>query len=182
MTLVKEIQQFLRSKFVELKLTRKEFSKQSGIPYNNITSILNEVNSSPQMYNILKIANYFNCSIDEVVGRNQYISFPNTESPEFCRITPSDIISNIKKFLIDKAEKQNLNLYKLGLDIGFSTHSLHGFVNGKREQKTFNSQIAVALADYFQISIDEMVGRIDPAIADNDEPAQQNSNRDTDLK
>ncbi|MDR0296939.1 MAG: hypothetical protein LBH67_03135 [Rickettsia sp.] len=51
MTLVTEIQQFLRSKFEELKLTRRDFSEQSGIPYNNITSILNGISSSPQMYN-----------------------------------------------------------------------------------------------------------------------------------
>ncbi len=168
MTLVKKIQQFLESKFEELKLTRKELSKQSGISYNNITSIMNGLSSTTQMYNILKIADYFNCSMDEVVGRNQYLSLPNTESPEFCKITPSDIISNIKKFLIDKAEKQNLNLYKLSIEIGFSNNSLHSFVNGKREQKTFNSQIAVALADYFQVSVDEMVGRIKPATSDND--------------
>ncbi|WP_341759813.1 helix-turn-helix transcriptional regulator [Candidatus Tisiphia endosymbiont of Ptychoptera albimana] len=176
MTLVKEIQKFLISKFEELKLTRKSFSRQSGIPYNNITSIMNEVNSSIQMYNILKIANYFNCSIDEVVGRSQYISLPNTKNPEFCKIIPSDIISNIKKFLIDRVKKQNLNLYKLGLDIGFSSHSLRGLVNEKRKQKTFNSQIAIALADYFQVSVDEMIGRIKPNTSDNDEPSQQHTN------
>ncbi|MCC8483059.1 MAG: helix-turn-helix transcriptional regulator [Rickettsia endosymbiont of Labidopullus appendiculatus] len=174
MTLVKEIQNFLRSKFEELKLTRKIFSRESGIPYNTITSILNGLSSSTQMYNILKIANYFNCSIDEVVGRSQYISLPNTENPEFCKIIPSDIISNIKKFLIDKAKKQNLNLYKLSMDIGFGNNSLNSFVNGKRKQETLDSRIAVALADYFQVSVDEMIGRIKPATSD-DESSQQTS-------
>ncbi len=171
MTLVKEIHQFLKSKFEELKLTRKDFSEQSGIPYNSITNIMNELKSSPQMYNILKIANYFKCSMDEVVGRNQYISLPNTESPEFYEIIPSDIISNIKKFLIDKVKKHNLNLYKLGMDIGFSSGSLHSFVN--RKQKTLNSQIVVALADYFQVSVDEMVGRINPATAADDKVSNE---------
>jgi plasmid maintenance system antidote protein VapI len=175
MTLVKEIQKFLRLKFEELKLTRKTFSKESGIPYNNITSILNGLSSSTQMYNILKIANYFKCSMDEVVGRNQYISLPNTKSLEFYEIIPSDITSNIKRFLIDKAKKQNLNLYKLSTEIGFSNNSLHSFVN-KREQKTLDSRIAVALADYFQVSLDEMVGRIKPTTSDNDEPSQQQTN------
>ncbi|MCC8372348.1 MAG: helix-turn-helix transcriptional regulator [Rickettsia endosymbiont of Pseudomimeciton antennatum] len=178
MTLVKEIQKFLRLKFEELKLTRKTFSKESGIPYNNITSILNGLSSSTQMYNILKIANYFKCSMDEVVGRNQYISLPNTKSLEFYEIIPSDITSNIKRFLIDKAKKQNLNLYKLSMDIGFGNNSLNNFVNGKRKQKTFNSQIAVALADYFQVSLDEMVGRIKPATSDNNESSQQSSTPD----
>ncbi|WP_425362571.1 helix-turn-helix transcriptional regulator [Candidatus Tisiphia endosymbiont of Hybos culiciformis] len=169
MTLVKEIKQFLKSKFKELKLTRKDFSEQSGIPYNSITNIMNELKSSPKMYNIFKIAHYFKCSMDEVVGRNQYVSLPNTKSPEFFEIIPTDITFNIKKFLIDKTKEHNLNLYKLGMDIGFSSGSLHSFVN--KEQKTLNSQIVVALADYFQVSLDEIIGRIKPTTSDNDKPS-----------
>lgn len=74
MTLVKEIQKFLGLKFEILKLKRRDFSEGSGIPYNNIiTSVMNGLRSNPQMHTILKIANYFDCSIDEVVGRSEHI-------------------------------------------------------------------------------------------------------------
>lgn len=162
MALVHPIQEFLKRKFDELKLTRKDFAEQSGISYSTVTNIMQCLKANPTISNILKIADYFKCSMDEVVGRNKYISFSNVESLEFYKIIPSDITSNIKKFLIDKVNKQNLNLYKLGMNIGFSNNSLHSFVNSNRGQKTLNSQIVVALADYFQVSLDEMVGRIAP--------------------
>ena len=162
MALVHQIQEFLKKKFDELKLTRKDFAEQSGIPYSTVTNIMQGLKANPTISNILKIADYFKCSMDEVVGRNEYISLPNIESLEFYKITSSDITSNIKKFLIDKVKKQNLNLYKLGMTIGFSNNSLHSFVNSNREQKTLNSQIVVALADYFEISLDQMIGRIAP--------------------
>ncbi|MFU7503356.1 MAG: helix-turn-helix domain-containing protein, partial [Candidatus Tisiphia sp.] len=177
MALVHQIQEFLKKKFDELKLTRKDFAEQSGIPYSTVTNIMQCLKANPTISNILKIADYFKCSMDEVVGRNEYISLPNIESLEFYKITSSDITSNIKKFLIDKVKKQNLNLYKLGMTIGFSNNSLHSFVNSNREQKTLNSQIVVALADYFEISLDEMVGRIKPTTSSsNDKLSQQNSN------
>ncbi len=47
--------------------------------------------------------------------------------------------------------------------------------NGK--QKTLGSAVTVALADYFQVSLDEIVGRINPNSC-NDQSSQQNSNCD----
>ncbi|MCC8371970.1 MAG: helix-turn-helix domain-containing protein [Rickettsia endosymbiont of Pseudomimeciton antennatum] len=180
MTLVKEIQKFLRSKFEKLKLTRKNFSEQSGIPYNNITNIMNELRSNPQMDTLLKIANYFECFIDEVVGRNEYLSLLQSKG-RFKDLSSDDISNNLKEFLKDKSAKQDINLYVLGKKIGFN-YSIHNFVNGSRKQKTLNTQIVVALADYFQISLDEMVGRINPVTSDNDKPSQQKTNRDTEPK
>ncbi|MCC8416967.1 MAG: helix-turn-helix domain-containing protein [Rickettsia endosymbiont of Bryobia graminum] len=139
-----------------LKLKRKEFSRNSGIPYSTVIDITKGLKLNPTINNILKIANYFKCSIDEVIGRNEYITSPNNE------ITSEEIIANIKKFLKDKVIEQNINLYKLSQIIGFSNNSLHSFVNSNRGQKTLNSQIVVALADYFQVSLDEMVGRVAP--------------------
>lgn len=180
MTLVKEIQKFLGSKFEALKLKRKDFSERSGIPYNNITSIMNGLRSNPQMQTILKIANYFECSIDKVVGRNEYLSSLQVQE-RFKDLSPDDINDNLKKFLKNKVAKQNINLYVLGKEIGFN-YSIHNFINGNREQKTLNSQIVVALADYFQVSLDEMVGRIASAKDTGSiKSSEQNSSGDTDL-
>jgi transcriptional regulator with XRE-family HTH domain len=160
MTLVKNIQKFLKLKFEVLKLKRKDFSEDSGIPYGNITSIMNQLRSNPQMHIILKIANYFECSIDEVVGRSGYLSLSQVK--EISKdLSASDINNNLKDFLKGKVATQNINIYTLGKEIGFN-HSINSFINGKRAQKTLSSQIVVALADHFQVSLDEMVGRIKP--------------------
>ncbi|WP_341748023.1 helix-turn-helix transcriptional regulator [Candidatus Tisiphia endosymbiont of Dascillus cervinus] len=180
MTLVKEIQKFLGLKFEILKLKRRDFSEGSGIPYNNITSIMNGLRSNPQMHTILKIANYFDCSIDEVVGRSEYIPLLQVKG-RFKDLSLDDINNNLKKFLKDKVVKQDINFYILGKEIGFN-YSIHNFINGSREQKNLNSQIIVALADYFQVSLDEMVGRIAPTKdTDNTKFSEQNFNSDPDL-
>ncbi|WP_425363595.1 helix-turn-helix domain-containing protein [Candidatus Tisiphia endosymbiont of Hybos culiciformis] len=165
MALVYKIQEFLEKKFSELKLTRKDFVEQSGIPYSTVTHIIKGLIINPTINHIFKIASYFNCSLDEVIGRTQYVSPVHRN---FRTISSNDISDNLKKYVEDKAKSQNINLYTLGRDIGFSNNSLRGFIKGTREQKTFNSQIIIALADYFQISLDEMVGRIKPATSDND--------------
>ncbi|WP_341757474.1 helix-turn-helix transcriptional regulator [Candidatus Tisiphia endosymbiont of Ditula angustiorana] len=182
MALVYKIQEFLKRKFDELNLKRTDFAKNSGISYPTVIDITKGYKLNPDISTILKIANYFRCSLDEVIGRNDYTILPNTRNLAFHEITSEEIITNIRRFLENKVTKQNLNLYKLSIDIGFSIKPLHRFVNVNREQKTFNSQIAVALADYFQISLDEMVGRIKPTTSDNNEPSQQNSNSDTEVK
>ncbi|WP_367364117.1 helix-turn-helix domain-containing protein [Candidatus Tisiphia endosymbiont of Nedyus quadrimaculatus] len=177
MALVHKIQEFLKKKFDELNLKRKEFSRKSGIPYSTVIDITKGLKLNPSINSILKIANYFRCPIDEVIGRNKYITLHSSKDFEFHEITLDEVTANIKHFLKNKVSNQNINLYKLSIDIGFSNNSLHSFVNSNREQKTLNNQIIVALADHFQISIDEMVGRIKPTTADNDEASQQNSMR-----
>ncbi|MFU7500297.1 MAG: helix-turn-helix domain-containing protein [Candidatus Tisiphia sp.] len=69
-----------------------------------------------------------------------------------------------------------MNLHNLARNIGFSNNSLSGFINSNRGQKTLNSQIVVALADYFQVSIDEMIGRIKPTTAVNSSDKNSDSN------
>ena len=39
-------------------------------------------------------------------------------------------------------------------------NTIFNFLDDKREQKTLGSPVMVALANYFQLSIDEMIGRI----------------------
>ncbi len=175
MALVYKIQEFLKRKFDKKKINLKDFARKSAIPYSTVINITKGFRLNTDISNILKIANYFRCSIDEVIGRNDYITLPNTRDLVFHEITSEEIITNIKNFLENEVKKQNLNLYKLSTEIGFSNNSLHSFVN-KREQKTLDSRIAVALADYFQVSLDEMVGRIKPNTSDNDEPSQQHTN------
>ncbi|MDD9335198.1 MAG: helix-turn-helix transcriptional regulator [Rickettsiaceae bacterium] len=180
MALVYKIQEFLKKKFDELNLKRKGFARNSGIPYPTVIDITKGLKLNPTINTMLKIANYFRCSIDEVIGRNDYIILPNTRNLVFHEITAEEIITNIKRFLENEVQKQNLNLYTLSIEIGFSSGSLHRFVNGKRKQKTLDSQIAVALADHFQISLDEMIGRI-ASTKDTDKSSEQSSNSDSDL-
>lgn len=179
MALVYKIQEFLKKKFNELNLKRKDFSRNSGIPYPTVVDITKGVKLNPSISNILKIANYFRCPTDEVIGRDQYITLHSSKGFEFNKITSDVVIDNLKQFLKNKVKNHNINLHNLSIDIGFSYNALNSFVNGNRGQKTLNSQIVVALANYFQVSLDEMIGRVKPTTAVNS--SEKNSDKDIDL-
>ncbi|MCC8483970.1 MAG: helix-turn-helix transcriptional regulator [Rickettsia endosymbiont of Labidopullus appendiculatus] len=173
MPLVYKIQKFLKRKFDKLNLKRKDFVQKTNISYATICKIMNLSQPNPEIGTILKIANYFKCSMDEVVGRNKYVT-----QDEFIDISLSNITSNLRSFINKKLQEQNLNPYKLGRYIGFSENPIQDFIKENSTQEKLSSPITVALADYFQISLDEMVGRIKPNTFCNDKSSQQNSNCD----
>ncbi len=53
---------------------------------------------------------------------------------------------------------------KLSLNIGFSRDLLDNFIGNNPKQKCLGSSPTVALANYFDISIDQMIGRSIPNI------------------
>ena len=52
----------------EHDLNRKKFSEQSGIPYPTVTGWTN-LNRLPDYTALLKIADFFHCSVDYLMGR-----------------------------------------------------------------------------------------------------------------
>ena len=172
------IKKFLKLKLKDRKLKRKDFVQGSGIPSSTLGNITKSEHYSPVLKTIITIANYFECSMDEVVGRNIHISL-NTENYKFQIIDSERIGINLKIFLTEKVKKLNLNSYKLSRELGFNEHIIHDFIKEDSLQQTLGSAVTIALADYFQVSVDEMIGRIDSATAaDDDKPSQQNSTPD----
>lgn len=52
----------------EKGLNRKQFAEKSGIPYTTVIGWTN-MNRLPDYSALIKIADFFNCSIDYIVGR-----------------------------------------------------------------------------------------------------------------
>ncbi|MCC8398161.1 MAG: helix-turn-helix domain-containing protein [Rickettsia endosymbiont of Labidopullus appendiculatus] len=167
MSISENIKNFLKLKFKDKKLTRKGLIQGSGIASSTLSNITKSKHYSPVLKTIITIANYFECSMDEVVGRNMYISL-NIENYKFQIIDSEAIGVNLKKFLTRKLKELNLNSYKLAIELGFNEHIIADFIKENSLQQTLGSAVTIALADYFQVSLDEMVGRIKPATADND--------------
>jgi predicted transcriptional regulator len=74
MSLATKIKKFLEGKFEENKLKRKDFVQESKIPYSTVTRIMKaEIETgrefNPEIDTILKIADHFKCTMDEVIGR-----------------------------------------------------------------------------------------------------------------
>lgn len=152
-----KIQLFLTQRLKNNNLSRKEFAEVSQIPYPTITDLMVGNKSNPSLQTIVKIAECFSCSIDEIVGRNdRYQLISNiivTNNPE-------QMMSNLRNYLKQKIENKKLRVYTLGRTIGVSNEAVANFIKDESNQKSVGSATIVKLADYFNVSIDEMIGRI----------------------
>ncbi|GAA5252085.1 hypothetical protein KNCP2_03730 [Candidatus Rickettsia kedanie] len=72
MALATKIKEFLEEKLKQEKINRKYLSAVTNIPYTTVSRIMRaEANRefNPEIDTILKIAQYFNCTMDEVIKR-----------------------------------------------------------------------------------------------------------------
>lgn len=157
----KKIQKFLAKKFKHLK--RNIFVEHSGMPYSTITPLIHGIKNNPELNSLIKIANYFQCSLDEVTGRTKYLP-PTKEEYKFSDINIDDVANNLRNFIKTKLQEQKIKSSKLSLNIGFSRELIDKFIDDNPKQKCLGSAPTVALADYFDISIDQMIGRSIPNI------------------
>lgn len=159
MTIANNIQLFLKQQLKENNLRKKDFAEQSTIPYSSVITIVSAGKRYPDLKNILKIANYFNCLIDEVVGRKEITLSKKTN---FIDISLDDINNNLKNFINNKLSEHSLKAYQLGKKCGFSEDVIVQFLKKNRAQRSLGSGVVAGIADYFKVSIDEMIGRISP--------------------
>jgi transcriptional regulator with XRE-family HTH domain len=156
MTIAEQLKKFLIQKFDELKLKRKDFIEGSGISSTTTSQIFNADFRNPDFNTILKMANYFNCPLDEVTGRD--IGHTKiTQSYE--ELSADQINQNLKKFINDKLYETGLSQSQLGKELGFNHNIIYDFMQEHRPQKRLSSAVTIALADYFNISLDKMIGR-----------------------
>lgn len=156
MTSAWKVQQFLKLKFDQNKFDKKEFSRSSNIPYSTLCKIINGFQRNTELKTIIKIADYFNCSLDEVIGRD---SISSVKLGNYRQLTKEDIKSNLKKYLDFKLKELSLNSYQLAKKCGFSDIALYEFMKNNTNEKKLGSSVIIGLADYFHISLDEMIGR-----------------------
>ncbi|MCC8400030.1 MAG: helix-turn-helix domain-containing protein [Rickettsia endosymbiont of Platyusa sonomae] len=172
MTFSKRIQHFLKYKLKQCNLKRKVFAKESSISYSSVNNLINGIKSHPELKSILKIANYFRCSLDEVIGRDKY-TISSEKKLHFYHITMDAISCNLKTFIKTKLNEINTTPNQLSSNIGFSSDTIPLFLKEDDTKKNLSSAVTIALADYFQISLDEMVGRIKPTTSNDNKPSQQ---------
>lgn len=151
------IKEFLTTKMKEEQLkTTSELANRAGIPQTTMREMLG--NRRPEVKNIIQLANSFECSIDEVLGRKE---FGFDEKQKYTPLSPEALSANLKSFINKELVKNNLTQYELGSRIGRSNDAVRPFLKeGDNNQKMLTTETVVAVADYFKVSIDEMVGRV----------------------
>lgn len=154
--LSKHIQSFLNIYLKKYKLSKKEFAINSSISYTTICDLLNASKPNTSLETIVKIADYFEVSVDLICNRRQFIS-----NKKIHKFRSTDILmTSLKNYIETKLLHLSLKPSKLSIELGFSSHALTDFLNISAKKNTLGTKIIIALANYFNSSIDEMIGRV----------------------
>lgn len=151
------IQQFLHSRLKALKLSRQDLIKGSGLTPAGICGLMNAEYINPTLRSIIKIADFFNCSIDEVLGREKYVKSGNTN--HFNPLTQQDIIKNIKTVLYTELANRNITAAHLSKSCGIGKDTVSKYLNNTNVHYTFSIKTIAAIAEFLNLSIDHFIGR-----------------------
>ncbi|MFP3034289.1 MAG: helix-turn-helix domain-containing protein, partial [Candidatus Tisiphia sp.] len=139
---IENIQEFLGNKMEEKQLKASDLAELAGIPTTTMRGMLG--NRRPEIKNIIKLANYFDCSIDEVLGRKE---FEPQEKQEYMQLSPEALSANLKSFITEKMNKNQMTQYELGSKIGRSEDSVRPFLReDDNNQKMLSTEAVIAIA------------------------------------
>ncbi len=152
------IQKFLSQKIKAYKIQQKDLVLGTSLSRSTISKLLNAILLNPNIITILKIATFFECDIDEVFGRTKFIK--NTKKYQlYVSLTLNDINNHLLSFLKTKIQQLNITEYVLEKNCRVGSSTITHFINTNSDNRILSTKVIVKLADYFQISIDEMIGR-----------------------
>jgi len=119
--------------------------------------LLHASNPNPTLHTILKIANAFSSTLDDVLGR---------KSKQFTKIKQSKTIEessfDLKKYINNYITRHDINPVNLAHSLGLGTDTIRDFTHFNSKKKSLSANTIVKLADHWDVSIDEMIGRTIP--------------------
>lgn len=153
------IKNFLEHKLITSSITRKELALACNMSYRTICYILNCEIKNLELINVIKIATYFNCSINDVIAVG-----PNVNSKIYTSyVDISDALQNynknLREFLIRKMQEHKLNPYLLARNLGFNNSIIARFINDSKLVRTLTTPVVIAISQYFNTPIDIIIGR-----------------------
>ncbi len=137
-----EFQERLKELIIDNKLNRLQLAKRIDISSTTINGYFNK-NYYPTIKIGIKIANFFNCSLDYLFGLSEEYVNHNKNTGKF--------IDNLTQIL--KAE--NISVSRALNDMNMSECNYYRWKNGMFP-KTIN---LIEIAKHFNVSIDYLVGR-----------------------
>ena len=141
---------------MKISQTLSDLMKERGVNGVQLAKLLNLSSScinnfllekrTPCFKTFLKILDFFNCSADYLLGRED---IPREES--FCEVIPFHI--RLRQLLKDYGVSQE----KLKRDLKISGSLIYKWLKGISEPYTHS---LILLADYFDCSVDFLIGRV----------------------
>jgi transcriptional regulator with XRE-family HTH domain len=160
MSLGKNIQAFLTLQINDMKIKKKDFFMKCGINGSIFNKMIKGTFSNPKLSTLTKLADFCNSSIDEILGRDP--KYYNSKQKVFLTVTPNTIAENLTSLVKDKMKQLNLSPIQLSSKIGVSDRTLKMFLD-PNVSATPGAATTLALANFLDVSIDDIIGRRPPS-------------------
>lgn len=167
MSIAVNIKTFLSSKFKELKIKRKDFIEGSGITRSGTSGLINGLHINPSLTTTVRIADYFNCPVDEVLGRKKYLLIKDANQPIFKTLSLEEMSNNVKLCIISELKIRNITAKQLASLCSIGNDIIMKLIKENSTKKSLSTRSVLAISDYFDVSIDEMIGRVDKYLKPN---------------
>ena len=138
-----DFQERLQELLIENDLSRLQLSKRIDISFETLNGYFNK-DFYPELSIAIKIANYFKCSLDYLMGLSQDFNNQEKNDLSFCE--------TIKKLTKEK----NISIEKLMKAIDMGETNFYRWQRGNNNPAMTS---IIAIAKYFDVSIDYLVGK-----------------------
>lgn len=155
-TAADNVKSFIEERLEEKNLKKMHIAQGAGVSTYTIHNIVGGKNQNISFKVILKLADYFKCSVDEVLGRGK---FSTTKSTEYKSITLESSMKIIKEFIGVKMKDMSLDAYKFAENCGLGRNALRRFIMDDETHKTIEANKLLSIVNTFDISIDQLIGR-----------------------
>ena len=140
--IMNEFQERLQELLIENNLSRLQLSKIIKISFETLNGYFNR-DFYPELSIAIKLANYFQCSLDYLMGLSEI--YNNNDKNELSFI---ETINKLKK-------ENNISIEKLMKAINMSETN---FYRWQRGDNTPSMLSLISIAKYFDVSLDYLVG------------------------
>lgn len=140
------LQRFLKTQMKVM--TRMEMAQGSGVSYTEICALIAGAKPNPRVETMVKLANFFEKSVDEILNRKRKCTNTSISSGY---IDPEKVNHCIKQFLLQFMQDKELRASELSTYLGHSIMAISDFISGKKE--SIGSTILVNLADKYGLSL-----------------------------
>lgn len=137
-----EFQERLQDLLVENGLSKLQLAKRIGISFETLNGYFNK-DFYPELSVAIKIANYFDCSIQYFMGPTD--DYKSTETNEL------SFVATLKKLM----KENNLSIEKFMKALNMSEANFYRWQTGKTKPAMTS---LIAIANLFNVTIDYLIG------------------------
>lgn len=160
MSVGKNLQQFLTQQISDMKIKKKDFIMKCGISQSVFNKMLDGSFSNPKLSTITKLADFCNASIDEILGRDP--KYYSSRKQTFNPVDANSITKHLLKVITKTMANRSISAYQLSRQMHVDGRTLDMFLDPK-VSATPGAATTLALANFLDASIDDMIGRREPS-------------------